>query len=830
MNHGLQNRSSQTTDPKKPGIHIGVLFVSLLLCVASQAHCGEAISDAQNFTPNSPPTIHAVTVNNPGNAPVISYHPYLVTVTASDPDRNDLSYTFRSNDGSFEDKTTTATGCSVNFIAGDLAGGEEIIVSVSVTDKRGGTAVSSVNVGTAKQGPTIVVSASRTAIKSNGNLLLSVSANCEGVFQLWPDSATAPSAIDTSDPTKPMRIYKSGTTKTLKVAGPNSIAGTDLKLTSKAAYPNETYYHSWVVFRDGLRQIDVVETPIRVDDEAPEVTSLSPVDGESNVSLTPTIAITFDEDIDPATLPGALTVTSISGDGTVGAPTYDAATHTARYPVSGLTQAEYIAELGDDVADLLGNTIGTSASSIHFRTIGFIPGTWARTATGGSNSSLFHSIAVDNNGNIYAAGIITGNNQFSFGNGVTVTGIYSGGTNGVLVKYNGSGVAQWAQTETVGSNSSLFYSVAVDSSGNVYTTGYITGTSTFSFGNGVTATGKYNGENILLVKYNGSGVAQWARTVTAGSDNSRFQPVTVDSSGNIYAAGYMCSTSTFSFGNGVNATGTSGLNIILIKYNGLGVAQWARTVTAGSSASHFSSIKVDGERNIYAAGTINGNSTLSFGSGVTATGTSIDDNIELVKYNESGTAQWARTVTTGSNASTFESVTIDNIGNIYAAGGISGTTQFSFGNGVTATGTNSICNILLVKYNKSGEAQWARTVTAGSNKSVFYFISKDNNGNIYTAGYITGTNPYSFGNGVTVTGTYTGDNVVLVKYNGSGEAQWARTVTTGTNVSHFRSVTADNWGNVYAAGYISGTNQFSFGNGVTATGTYTGSNAVLVKY
>jgi hypothetical protein len=766
---------------------------------------------------------------------VISYHPYLVTVTASDPDRNDLSYTFRSNDGSFEDKTATATGCSVNFIAGDLAGGEEIIVSVSVTDKRGGSAASSVNVGTAKQGPTIVVSASRTAIKSDGNLSLSVSANCEGVFQLWPDSATAPNAIDTSDPTKPMRIYKSGTTKTLKVAGPNSIAGTDLKLTSKGSYPNETYYHSWVVFRDGLRQIDVVETPIRVDDEAPEVTSLSPVDGASDISLTPTIAITFDEDIDPATLPGALTVTSISGDGTVGTPTYDAATHTARYPVSGLTQAEYVAELGDDVADLLGNTIGTStSSSTHFRTVGFIPGAWARTVIEGNNDSIFYSVATDKSGNIYAAGYIQGTSQFSFGNGVTVTNI-SSNNNILLVKYNGSGIAQWARTVTTGL-SSFLTSVTVDSVGNIYVAGRIGGNSLYAFENGVTATGAYHSDNILLVKYNKMGEAQWAQTTTTGSDNSKFQSVTVDSRGNIYVVGYINGTSTFSFGNGVSAKGVGllGGNMILVKYNESGLAQWARTANTGSKDSEFNSVTVDSSGNIYAAGYIRGIDQFSLENGITITGTSDKTNIILVKYNESGLAQWAQTTTAGSDYSFFNSVAVDSNGNTYAAGIIRGENPFSFGNGVTVTGAcNFDGNIILVKYNDSGSAQWARTVTTGSNASRFNSVTVDSNGNIYAVGYIYGINQFSFGNNASATGTYNNFNILLAKYSGLGEAQWARTVTVGSLDSYFYSVAVDNWGNIYAAGYVDGIDPFSFDDDITITGTNNNLNShniVLVKY
>ena len=108
---------------------------------------------------------------------------------------------------------------------------------------------------------------------------------------------------------------------------------------------------------------------------------------------------------------------------------------------------------------------------------------------------------------------------------------------------------------------------------------------------------------------------------------------------------------------------------------------------------------------------------------------------------------------------------------------------------------------------------------------------------MYAAGIISGTGTYDFGNSVTATGIYTdGDpntfdqNIVLVKYNSSGVAQWARTVTAGDNQSFFSGVSAGSDGSVYAAGGINGTGTYGFGNSVTATGASGGSNTLLVKY
>ena len=102
-------------------------------------------------------------------------------------------------------------------------------------------------------------------------------------------------------------------------------------------------------------------------------------------------------------------------------------------------------------------------------------------------------------------------------------------------------------------------------------------------------------------------------------------------------------------------------------------------------------------------------------------------------------------------------------------------------------------------------------------------------GSVYAAGYV-GYGTYNFGNGKTVTGAFVGNNVILVKYDSAGPAQWAQTVVGGNNDSIFYgvSVAADN--TVYGVGSISGTGTYNFGNDMTAAGTAPGDNIALVKY
>jgi hypothetical protein len=454
---------------------------------------------------------------------------------------------------------------------------------------------------------------------------------------------------------------------------------------------------------------------------------------------------------------------------------------------------------------------------------------WARTVSTASGMCPFQGVAVDSSGNAYAVGYISGNTTYTFGAGVTAQGPFSGTQNAVLVKYDSSGTAQWARTPTAGSSYSTFYGVAVDSSDNIYVVGSIYETGSYTFATGVTAQGVYQYSNVVIVKYNSSGTAQWAQTITTGSGSSSFNSVAAYGTSAVYATGVINGASLFTFANGVTAQGASSSNnLLLVKYNSSGTAQWAATPSTAPDQGGFSSVAIDSSGNAYAAGIINGTGKYTFATGVTAQGYA-NQNVVLVKYNPSGVAQWAQTVTSASDGSTFTAVAIDGSGNLYAVGGINATAQFGFGNGVTAQGQQGQ-NALLVKYNSSGAAQWAQTTSSSPNTSYFWNIAIDGSNNIYVVGWI-GAGMYGFGNGVATQAQGSAlTNIVVVKYNTSGQAQWAQSAASGTAAARPYSVAADSSGNVFASGCIFGTGDCGFGNSTTVQGITSDFNALVVKY
>ena len=240
---------------------------------------------------------------------------------------------------------------------------------------------------------------------------------------------------------------------------------------------------------------------------------------------------------------------------------------------------------------------------------------WRRTL-GGSGSDYGYGIAVDSSGNSYVTGYTTGG---GYGNDDIIT-----------AKYDTNGNIQW-QRILGGTGNDGADAIAVDSSGNAYVFAH-----TESAG-----AGNYD---MLVAKYNSSGSIQWQKTVGTGPGILEWsQGIEVDSSGNIYLAGY-------TIGSGV---GAGSYDFLITKLNSSGAFQWSRTL-GGSSLDYGRAIAVDSSGNVYVTGE------------TASTGTGMYEGL-IVKYDSSGTLQWQR-IFYGSQNEYLNGIGVDNSGNVYVGG------------------------------------------------------------------------------------------------------------------------------------------------------------------
>lgn len=460
---------------------------------------------------------------------------------------------------------------------------------------------------------------------------------------------------------------------------------------------------------------------------------------------------------------------------------------------------------------------------------------WIKTPSTAPNASVFKRLKTDSNGNSYAVGTQKGTGSYTYSSGVSTSG-GSSDTNVVLVKYNAYGTAAWAKSVSVSaSDISQFLAVTVDNAGNVYAAGFQCDGATYTYGTGVTATGVATGLNTcnaMLVKYDSAGNAQWARTATSGSMQSTFLSVLVDNSNNVIVSGRQWGNGTNTYAPGITLTTTTANAIpFLLKLDTSGSVQWISSITAGTSGTALNALASDAAGNIFAVGTHSGTGTNTYAPGVTITGPHSSSSSILLKFNSSGTAQWARTLTAAPSSSAFNAVVLDGSGNIFISGKQSNSGTYTYATGVSATGAYSTGdNAVIVKYDSTGTAQWVSTPTGGSGDSVFNDIALDSAGNIYACGYQRGSSTFTYAPTVTATASSIFLNYLLVKFDGAGIAQFARTVSGGTSASECAGVGLSSTDHIYSAGYQQGTSTYTYGNVMSASGAGANQNAMILKF
>ena len=119
-------------------------------------------------------------------------------------------------------------------------------------------------------------------------------------------------------------------------------------------------------------------------------------------------------------------------------------------------------------------------------------------------------IALDSSGDVYVVGESQENSSWSY---------YSL----FVVKYNSSGSFQWQRRlHDDSANTTQGRGITVDSSDNVYVTGY-----------------SNTGAGAIIAKYNSSGTIEWQRYLTRSSSGvAEGYDLSVDNSGNLYVTGY----------------------------------------------------------------------------------------------------------------------------------------------------------------------------------------------------------------------------------------------------------------------------------------------------
>ncbi len=343
--------------------------------------------------------------------------------------------------------------------------------------------------------------------------------------------------------------------------------------------------------------------------------------------------------------------------------------------------------------------------------------------------------------------------------------------------------------------------MVLDKSGNIYITGWC-------------ATAN-EGNNIITIKYNSSGVLLWTASYNySGTYSETPTGIAVDTSGNVYVAGYT-----------QLSTGT--VDWIVVKYNSNGVQQWSRFYAnpLGGDDSP-SSIAIDKTQNIYVVGDEgfypqnNGALLIKYNpagdsikvkryrptppqlpwgqyTGFNKVKIDANDNVYLggstyntmtlnvdcfvFKFDSSGTQQWFTNYNSGGNRQDrLVDMVLDVNNNVYTTG---------------TTSLGSPIDYLTLKFNANGSLAWASVYngTAGGRDYASAIVVDKNGNNVYVTGKSHGlpsTTDYDY---LTIKyNTANGDSVWVRRYNGGGSGN--------LQIDEAYSIAIDSLSNTYITG------------------------------
>jgi hypothetical protein len=362
---------------------------------------------------------------------------------------------------------------------------------------------------------------------------------------------------------------------------------------------------------------------------------------------------------------------------------------------------------------------------------------WVRRYNGpGDTTDDAFAIAVDISGNVYVTGASVGNGTES---------------DYCTIKYDSNGNIAWVRRYNgPGNGEDYAYALAVDSSGNVYVTGWSYSSETsLDY-----ATIKYypNGDTAWLSRYNGP-----------GNSDDYAHAIALVGSGNVYVTGG-------SVGSGTDE------DYATIKYYANGDTDWVRRYDGPipfQSYDYATAIVVDRYGNVYVTG-----STCDY---------LLDYDYATIKYYSNGDTAWLRIYDGPGNGEYYEdyayAIAVDDSGSVYVTG--------------ESVGSGTGWDYATIKYYTDGDTAWVRRYNGPANSSDWaWAIAVDNSCNVYVTGMSMSYNPETLS-----------DDYATVKYYPNGDTAWIRSyngpgnIHTGWCEDIAQAITVDDYGNVYVTGY-----------------------------
>ncbi len=310
--------------------------------------------------------------------------------------------------------------------------------------------------------------------------------------------------------------------------------------------------------------------------------------------------------------------------------------------------------------------------------------TWVRVGASLAGDVIY-DMEIDVNNNI----IIYGNyfDNITFGN---ITLPYTSGFNGFLVKYDTNGNVSWAKKIL---NSGFPGKLETDMLGNIYTTGYITGSNTFqSSPSNVTFTSNGTSDGFVC-KLDANGVVSWVSMLT-GPLSQIGGDVKITGT-DVYVVAQIEGSTNVGLANPLT-TNANSKDVAVLKYNTNGLILNATTF-GNANTDEVAGLFLDGSSGVYVYGQAYGDITIG---GVNFISSGGYDGY-FVKFNAALTVLNAALIGGPGSENVFDLCT-DNVGNIYCTGSFTN----SISNGLKTVNSFGQSDVFVSKYSSNFTPVW----------------------------------------------------------------------------------------------------------------------------
>ncbi len=437
------------------------------------------------------------------------------------------------------------------------------------------------------------------------------------------------------------------------------------------------------------------------------------------------------------------------------------------------------------------------------------------TYLGGASEDLAFGIALDSSGSVYVTGDTL---STDFNTSAPLQAANRGGFDAFVTKINPAGSVLTYSTYLGGSGDDLASSIALDTAGNAYITGF-TSSNDYATISPIQDASR-GGLEVFVTKIFADASSIAFNTYFGGNGSDTANSIAVDTGGNCYITGATTSTN-FPLRTPIQGTNRGGLDAFIAKFNAAGTNIIYSTYLGGQFGDAGRGIKVDAAGNAWIAG---GTFSDDFPvlSAFQPTNRGLGDAF-VARINSAGTALTYSSFLGGGNTDEAVGIAIDTAGNAYVVGNTS-STDFNTQNPLQANNRGQQ-DVFVSKVAPNGTSLVYSTYLGGQRADLGNGIAVDSSNNAYITGSTVSSN---FPLLSPLQPTYGGGDVdaFVSKLNAAGSALVYSTYLGGSLNEVGNAIGVDPFGNAYVTGLTSSTN-FPLRNPIQADNR--GDNEVFVS-